>query len=226
MVYSTITMLYGSLEIYLFLSHPQIDGFNRPKLFESIDMETNYLDSTLKQFQFYKILGERTFEQLSEQELFWQPNETSNSISIIVNHLWGNMLSRWTDFLIADGEKDWRNRDLEFEDVIKSKKELMSKWAEGWQCLFEALASINTDNFHQEIYIRNQGHTILEAINRQMTHYAYHIGQIVYIGCMIKGSDWTSLSIPKGGSKAYNQAKFAKDKRREHFTAEFLAKKD
>ncbi|WP_304237935.1 DUF1572 domain-containing protein [Jiulongibacter sediminis] len=188
-------------------------------------MVENYLESIRKQFAYYKQLGKRTFDQLQDEELFWQPNEASNSISITVNHLWGNMLSRWTDFLTSDGEKDWRNRDAEFEDEIQSKDELLKKWEEGWACLFEALDSVNTENFNQLVYIRNQGHTITEAINRQLAHYSYHVGQIVYIGRMIKGDQWQSLSIPRGDSKAYNAEKFATEKKRGHFTDEYLGKK-
>jgi len=181
-------------------------------------MHHNYLQSSLKQFEYYKALGERTFDQLSEEELLWQYNPESNSIAITVNHLWGNMKSRWTDFLTSDGEKEWRNRELEFETVIKTKAELMEKWEEGWACLFTALHAVNKDNFDTTIYIRNQSHSITEAVNRQMMHYAYHVGQIVYIGRMIKGEDWKSLSIPKGKSIAFNRDKFSKGKHDGHFT--------
>jgi len=181
-------------------------------------MHHNYLQSSLKQFEYYKALGERTFDQLSEEELLWQYNPESNSIAITVNHLWGNMKSRWTDFLTSDGEKEWRNRELEFETVIKTKAELIDKWEEGWACLFTALRAVNKDNFDTTIYIRNQSHSITEAVNRQMMHYAYHVGQIVYIGRMIKGEDWKSLSIPKGKSIAFNRDKFSKGKHDGHFT--------
>lgn len=181
-------------------------------------MESEYLQSIKKQFEYYKSVGERTFDQLDEKDFFWQFNEESNSIAIIVNHLWGNMKSRWTDFLTSDGEKEWRNRDLEFEPVIKTKEELLTKWNDGWECLFDALNSINEDTFDTEIYIRNQSHSIIEAINRQFAHYSYHIGQIVYIGRMIKGSEWESLTIPKGKSSDFNQAKFSKGKHGGHFS--------
>lgn len=183
-------------------------------------MEENYLNSVIKQFEYYKLLGEKTFNQLDEQDLFWKFNDESNSISVTVNHLWGNMKSRWTDFLTTDGEKEWRNRDLEFESIINSKKEMLDKWEEGWACLFIALKSINKKNFNTEIFIRNQSHSIIDAINRQMMHYAYHIGQIVYVGRMVKGKDWKSLSIPKGKSKDFNNQKFSKGKHKGHFTDE------
>lgn len=185
----------------------------------------NYLESITKQFQYYKMLGNNTFAQLNDQELFWQYNPESNSIAVIVNHLWGNMLSRWTDFLISDGEKEWRKRDQEFEYIIKTRAQLLEKWEAGWECLFQAIDSINETNFESTIYIRNQGHTIVEAINRQLAHYAYHIGQIVYLGRMQKGTQWESLSIPKGGSKAYNTEKFSQEKKQQHFTDEFLKQK-
>lgn len=188
-------------------------------------MQENYIQSAIKQFEYYKMLGDKTFEQLDEKELFWLYNSGSNSIAIIVNHLTGNMLSRWTDFIISDGEKEWRNRDLEFEDVIKTKEELILKWEEGWACLFKALNTINKENFETVIYIRNLGHSVVEAVNRQMSHYAYHVGQIVFLGKMMRGNNWQSLSIPKGDSKNYNAIKFSKPKRQEHFTKEFLSKK-
>ena len=188
-------------------------------------MDKEYIESVKKQFQYYKMLGDKTIDQLDEKELLWQYNSESNSIAIMVNHLWGNMMSRWTDFLITDGEKEWRTRDLEFEDVIKSKKELMDKWEKGWKCLFEALNSINEENFDTVIYIRNQGHTIVEAINRQLSHYSYHVGQLVFVGRMIKGNDWRSLSIPKGKSSNYNNEKFSKEKSKIHFTDEMLNNK-
>lgn len=186
------------------------------------EMKKNYLKSIKKQFEYYKMLGERTFDQLEANDLFRQFSPESNSIAIIVNHLWGNMKSRWTDFLTTDGEKEWRNRDLEFESVIKTKDELLEKWNGGWECLFEALNSIDEDNFNDIIYIRNQGHTIVEAVNRQLGHYAYHVGQIVFIGRMIRGNEWKSLSIPKGKSADFNREKFSKAKHKAHFTDEFL----
>ena len=187
-------------------------------------MKQNYLESTRKQFVYYRMLGEKTFDQLADEDLFWQYNAESNSIAIIVKHLWGNMLSRWTDFLTSDGEKEWRNREAEFDADIGSRAELLEKWNEGWDGLFVALDSVSEDNFDTTIYIRNMGHTIVEAINRQLAHYAYHVGQIVYIGRMIRGAEWVSLSIPKGKSQEFNQEKFAKPKHREHFTDEFLDK--
>lgn len=182
----------------------------------------SYLNSVVNQFKYYKSLGDKTFSQLTEEEVFWQNSHDDNNIAIIVNHLNGNMLSRWTNFLTEDGEKDWRTRDKEFESVITTKNQMIDKWEEGWNCLFNAIESLKEDNLNQIIYIRNQGHTVIEAINRQLCHYAYHVGQIVLIGKLIKADAWESLSIPKGKSGEYNKEKFTQEKHREHFTSEFL----
>jgi hypothetical protein len=167
------------------------------------------------------MLAEKTFDQIPEEKLFWQYNDESNSIATIVKHLWGNMLSRWTDFLTTDGEKESRNRDAEFENDIKTKAELIEKWNEGWDCLFNALHSLKEEDLNKIVYIRNQGHTVIDAINRQLAHYPHHIGQIIYVGKMC-AEKWNSLSIPKNGSNAFNTEKFAKPKHNEHFTDEFL----
>jgi hypothetical protein len=172
------------------------------------------------------MLGDKTIAQLSDEELFEQNSELENSIGVIVNHLWGNMMSRWTDFKTTDGEKEFRKRDQEFETVITTKEELLQKWQGGWNCLFGALESLKSDELEDVIYIRNQGHTVVEAINRQLSHYSYHVGQIVLLGKMKKRSDWESLSIPKGESKNYNKEKFSKEKRKGHFTEEYINKKE
>lgn len=171
--------------------------------------DLQYLESAKKQFEYYKLLGEKTFAQLTDEQLFIQVNSESNSIATIVKHLWGNMRSRWTDFLTTDGEKEWRKRDEEFENDSSTREELLQKWQEGWSCLFNALNSITDADLAKVIYTRNQRHTILEAINRQLAHYPYHVGQIIFIGKMLSDKNWVSLSIPKGGSKEYNQEKFA-----------------
>ncbi len=178
----------------------------------------SYLESIKKQFEYYKTLGEKTFDQIPEDKLFWKPNTESNSIAVIVKHLQGNMLSRWTDFLTTDGEKEWRHRDQEFDDDIHTKTDLLKKWNTGWDCLFNTLNTLTQEDLEHIVYIRNMGHTVTEAINRQLAHYAYHIGQIVFIGILIKNTDWKSLSVPKGESNSYNKEKFAKPQRREHFT--------
>lgn len=189
-------------------------------------MTNDYLDSVRIQFEYYKVLGDKTFSQMKDDRLFRKYNDASNSIAIIVKHLWGNMLSRWTDFLTSDGEKKFRNRDAEFENDIKSREELLNKWNEGWTCLFNAINSLTTNDLDKIIYIRNQGHTVTEAINRQLAHYSYHIGQIVFLGKMLAENGWTSLSIPKGNSRSYNKDKFSKPKQIGHFTDEFLKDKN
>lgn len=178
----------------------------------------SYLPSIIKQFEYYKSLGDKTFNQLSEEELFSIQNNESNSIAITVKHIVGNMLSRWTNFLLEDGEKSWRNRDEEFINNYKTKENLLSSWEKGWQCLFDAINPLEEKDLEKIIYIRNQGHTVVEAINRQLCHYSYHIGQIVFLAKLIKNSEWKSLSIPKNASKSYNIDKFEKEKTRRHFT--------
>ena len=131
-------------------------------------MQSSFLESARKQFEYYKLLGEKTMAQLSDEQLHWQYNEDSNSIATIVKHLWGNMMSRWTDFLTTDGEKEWRQRDAEFENDQISREDLMAKWHEGWNCLFAALDSLGQDDLHKIVYIRNMGQTVLDAITRQL----------------------------------------------------------
>lgn len=181
----------------------------------------NYLITVKRDFEQYKLLGEKTLSQLDEQDLFWKYNTASNSIAVIINHLHGNMKSRWTDFLTTDGEKTWRKRDLEFENQLATKKQVLVKWNDGWACVFDALNQINKENFNTKIYIRNQEHSIVQAINRQVAHYAYHVGQLVYLGRMIKGKDWKNLSIADGKSKAFNQKKFLMGKHGGQFTDDF-----
>ncbi|SFI39259.1 DUF1572 family protein [Halpernia frigidisoli] len=185
-------------------------------------MIKNFLESSIKQFEYYKMLGDKTFSQLSEEHLFLELNKETNSIAIIVNHLNGNMLSRWSDFLTTDGEKDWRNRDNEFENRIQNETDLLKKWNEGWDCLLNAITPLTVTDFETEIFIRNQGHTVIEAINRQLAHYSYHVGQIVLLGKIFLDEKWISLSIPKGNSQTYNSEKFSKPKIKKHFTDEYL----
>ena len=180
--------------------------------------DLQYLESAKKEFGYYKLLGEKTFSQLTDEQLFIEANSESNSIATIVKHLRGNMLSRWTDFLTSDGEKEWRNRDSEFEETISTKEELLITWNKGWDCFFNAIDSLTPDQLTTIIYIRNEGHTVIEAINRQLAHYPYHIGQMVFYAKMLKQSEWTSLSIPKNKSNSYNADKFAKEKSIKNFT--------
>ena len=182
--------------------------------------KNSYLESVRKQFLYYKTLGEKAMEQLEPVQLFVSINDDTNSIATIVKHLSGNMLSRWTDFLTSDGEKESRNRDAEFDSHFNGndKEELLVNWNKGWDCFFEALNKLKEDQLSEIIYIRNEGHTVIEAINRQLAHYPYHIGQIVFYAKMLKKSEWTSLSIPKNNSNSYNSDKFSKEKSIKHFT--------
>ncbi len=180
--------------------------------------QNSYLNFAKKLFTYYKKLGDDAMEQVTDEQLFFQPNEDSNSIAIIVQHLGGNMLSRWTDFLTTDGEKEWRNRDAEFEMMIETKDELLNFWNRGWQYFLDTLESLKEGDLDKIIYIRNEGHTVMEAINRQLAHYPYHIGQIIFMAKMLSTNNWKSLSIPKNKSHEYNEEKFSKEKRNSFFT--------
>jgi hypothetical protein len=180
-------------------------------------MQTVYLTSVRKLFAYYKKLAEDAMLQVSDEKLVVTGENDSNSIAIVVQHLAGNMLSRWTDFLTTDGEKEWRNRDAEFETKFQTRDDLMEYWQKGWQCLFDAIDSLTEEDLQRTVYIRNEGHTVLEAVNRQLAHYSYHVGQIVLLAKMHADEDWKSLSIPKHNSKAYNQQKFSQEKGTDFF---------
>ncbi|MCF2518703.1 DUF1572 domain-containing protein [Dyadobacter sp. CY351] len=181
-------------------------------------MESTYLSSVVKQFEYYKMLGEKAMMQLPDEAIFWRYNAESNSIALIVNHIVGNMLSRFTDFLTTDGEKPWRNRDAEFEDMFANREELLTYWNKGWVCLLNALGELTEADLEKIVYIRNDGHSVVEAINRQLAHYPYHIGQIVFIAKMAAGEKWETLSIPRNKSNDYNARKFTNEKSVRHFT--------
>ena len=170
-----------------------------------------YLSTVIKRLKYYKELGEKTFEQLEEKDFHFLPTSESNSIAVIVQHLSGNMLSRFTNFLTEDGEKEWRQRDDEFEIHGLSKQQTIDLWNKGWQCCFEALEALTENDLLTVIYIRKEPLTVVDAINRQLAHYPYHIGQVIYIGRMIKNKDWKNLSIPKGKSLQYNSGDQLKD---------------
>lgn len=174
-------------------------------------MGEEYLSTVIKRLKYYKLLGEQTFGQLDEKDFHWQPGPESNSIAVIIQHISGNMLSRWTNFLTDDGEKEWRQRDDEFEIHNYSKQQLIDIWDKGWKCFLDTLASLTAGDLLKTIYIRKEPLTAIDAINRQLAHYPYHIGQIVYLGRMIKKEDWKNLSIPKGKSQQYNQSDHVKD---------------
>ncbi|UJF30068.1 DUF1572 domain-containing protein [Kaistella sp. 97-N-M2] len=158
----------------------------------------------LKRFLFYKDLGDKTFEQLSDDEVLWQYNAESNSIATIVQHIAGNMVSRWTNFLTEDGEKEYRNRDAEFLNDIQSKAEMIAVWENGWKVLLEAINLITDENINTPIFIRGEKHSLLDAVLRQLAHYPYHIGQIIYAAKMLKNDAWKTLSIARNKSAEYN----------------------
>lgn len=170
-----------------------------------------FIENSKQLFHYYKTLGESALSQLSEREIFQTGSEHDNSIAIIMQHLAGNMLSRWTNFFTEDGEKSWRHRDKEFELQSDRYDELLKYWERGWNCLFKALDEITADNIDQDVFIRAQKHNVTEAVQRQLTHYAYHIGQLVYIAKKMRGSQWNSLSIPKNKSSEFNTDRFRKD---------------
>lgn len=170
-----------------------------------MNFEEGFLKDSIKRLRYYKELGDKTFEQLEEKDFFYHPNEESNSIAVIVQHLYGNMLSRFTNFLTEDGEKSWRKRDAEFEIVRMTKEDVLAFWNEGWDCVFKALESLQPQDLMKTIYIRTEPLLVYDAILRQLAHYPHHVGQILYIGKMIKNKQWKSLSIPKGASNAFNE---------------------
>lgn len=178
------------------------------------------LSSTIHLYRYYKSLGEKAMAQIPDEALFYTPDDKSNSLYVMVKHLHGNMLSRWTDFLTSDGEKEWRDRDGEFVEQHTSRKDVMRMWEEGWARVLSTLEALMPEDLGKIIYIRHQGHTVEEAIMRQLAHYAYHVGQIVYLSRWLNTGDWTSLSIPRGESKAYNQEKFSQPREVKHFTSE------
>jgi len=181
-------------------------------------IEKDFLEGAKKLFHYYKSLADKAMAQLDDAQVLAQPNEASNSIALIVHHLSGNMLSRWTDFLTADGEKPWRDREAEFEVSYPDKKTMLEAWEKGWSCLFAALDALQPEDLTRIIYIRNEGQSVMDAIQRQLAHYPSHVGQIIYQAKILAGNRFQSLSIPKGGSQGYNQKKFEQEKAVRHFT--------
>ena len=165
---------------------------------------TVYLDSAIKRFLTYKTLGDMTFAQLEEKDFYFTPSEESNSIAVIIQHLHGNMVSRWTNFLTEDGEKEGRNRDEEFSPPNASMQDLLALWEKGWRCLIETLRSLTEADLLKTITIRHEPLIVIDAINRQLAHYPHHVGQIVFLGKMIRDQNWRTLSIAKGASHAFN----------------------
>lgn len=171
----------------------------------SNDVVKDYLSDAISSFHSYKKLADNAIAQVKDDELFVTIDDEANSIAIVMKHMAGNMFSRWTDFLTSDGEKPNRNRDLEFVIESKNREELLAYWEGGWQCLFGAVEPLQLEDFEKVITIRGQKHSIVQALNRQLAHYAYHIGQIVFLAKHFRSSEWKSLSIPKNKSAAFNQ---------------------
>lgn len=184
-----------------------------------------FLQTAVRRLKYYKDLGDKTFEQLNEWDFHYQPNDESNSIAVIIQHMAGNMLSRWTNFLTEDGEKEWRKRDEEFEIHTYTKQQLLELWEKGWTCFFDALESLKKKDLKKTVHIRKEPLTVIDAINRQLAHYPYHVGQIVFIGKLAVNQNWKSLSIPRGSSKQFNAEKFSQEKKHQHFTDDVLKKK-
>jgi len=169
------------------------------------DIVRNFHADAVESFRNYKKMAERAMEQVSDEEFFVAIDEEANSIGIIVKHLAGNLISRWTDFLTTDGEKPTRDRDAEFEIRDDSREALMEFWERGWKTLFDNIEPLTVEDFSKTVTIRGQVHTIVEAFNRQLSHYAYHIGQIVLLAKHFKSSEWRTLSIPKNRSAEFNK---------------------
>lgn len=167
--------------------------------------EDVYLEQLKKDLGYYKDLGERAMAQLDEEDLFWRPDSSSNSISILVQHISGNMTSRWTNFMIEDGEKQWRDRDTEFEWVYTSRSELLQDWEAGWTTLYRAIDAIEKENLMDVITVRGKQITLYRALQLEFGHYAYHVGQLVYLAQVTQGDQWQSLTIPLNESKKFNE---------------------
>lgn len=175
-----------------------------------MSLSTEFLQALSKRFKTYKDLGDKTFAQLSEQDFFYQPSPESNSIAVIIQHIYGNAMSRFTNFLTEDGEKDWRRRDAEFETMQVSKQDLLSFWNAAWKLVFDTIDSLAEADLIKTIYIRTEPLILFDALLRQLAHYPYHVGQIVYIGKLLKDQTWQSLSIPKNKSNDFNQQMMGK----------------
>lgn len=169
------------------------------------EFTTAYLKDSLSLFHYYKKLAERALEQVQDQQLFEVMDEEMNSIAIIVKHMAGNMRSRWTDFLTSDGEKPNRDRDTEFVAPPSNRAELLRAWEAGWKCVFDALEPLSETDLNRKVTIRGEEHSVMQAVNRQIAHYAYHVGQIVFLAKHFQNSSWTSLSVPRNRSAEFNQ---------------------
>src|SRR5207237_6465600 len=166
---------------------------------------TSYVEDSIALFRFYKKMAEGAMEQVTDEQLFATLDDEMNSIAIIVKHMTGNMRSRWTDFLTSDGEKPDRNRDTEFVEPPATRQELLKRWNEGWDSVFHALDPLTDSDLERKVTIRSEPHSVMQAINRQIAHYAYHCGQIVFLAKHFKASAWKSLSVPRNKSGEFNR---------------------
>ena len=165
----------------------------------------HYLADAIRTFRDYKKLAEGAFGHIGEEDFFRTPDKESNSIAVNIKHMAGNMISRWTEFLTTDGEKPERDRDMEFEMLPGTRKdEMLAYWEQGWKCVFDAVEPLQPDDLMRTVTIRGQDHTVIQAINRQLAHYAYHVGQIVFLAKHFKSSEWQSLSVPRNKSAEFN----------------------
>ncbi len=170
-----------------------------------IDLSTHYLEEARRQFRGHKRLGESAMAQLGDDQFFVMLDAEANSIALLVKHLAGNMRSRFTDFLTSDGEKPDRNRDQEFEsDPAATRADVLARWEAGWQCVFSTLDSLRPEDVESTVTVRGETHSVMQAINRQIAHYAYHVGQMVFLAKHLRSNDWKSLSIPRGKSAEVN----------------------
>ncbi|HSH65771.1 MAG TPA: DUF1572 family protein [Bacteroidia bacterium] len=171
--------------------------------------EKHLLETTIGVFNNYKTLAEKSFAQLmNEEDFHFSPDKESNSIAVLIKHISGNMISRWTDFLTSDGEKPYRNRDEEFIDRNETKEQLMEKWKNGWEVFFTTLNSLKENDLLKKITIRQEELTVIQALTRQTAHYSYHIGQIVFLAKHLSGEKWKSLSIPKNQSALHMKGSY------------------
>ncbi|HEY1866434.1 MAG TPA: DUF1572 domain-containing protein [Candidatus Acidoferrales bacterium] len=170
-----------------------------------LEFTTSYTKDAADVFRYYKKLGDRAMAQCPDEKLCAELSAESNSIATIVKHLAGNMRSRWTDFLTTDGEKANRKRDTEFEEPPKSRAEISALWEGGWKCVFDALKPLTDADLTKTVTIRTEPHSVMQAINRQIAHYVYHVGQIVYLSRYFAGDKWQTLTVPKKKSEEFNK---------------------
>ena len=169
-----------------------------------VEFTTSYLADALAVFRQYKALAERAIAQLTDEQLTKTLDPEMNSVSLAVKHMAGNMRSRWTDFLTSDGEKTWRNRDSEFVEPPTTRDDLLQMWNAGWQLVFSALEPLSDQDLGRTVTIRGEPHSVMQAINRQIAHYSYHCGQIVFLAKHLKNENWSSLTVPRGKSEEFN----------------------